>query len=142
MRFFIGFKKNAEAAAEAFADMLQWREKNDVNEIRRRIMGGLQPHQFPRYAVVRRFYPLLKTGTGAAWCWAAVCCCRVLQLLHAAAFLPALSSFTLHDAPLCVRLAFEIAQANMRVCFQTFHVRARALSHTHTLARVYALSLA
>ena len=46
--------------------MLKWREEHDVNEIRKRIMGGLQPEQFPRYAVVRRFYPLLKTGSGAA----------------------------------------------------------------------------
>ena len=77
MRFFIGFKKNAEMAAQAFAEMLHWREKHDVNEIRKRIMDGLQPHQFPRYTVVRRFYPLLKTGSGAARCWAAVCCCVV-----------------------------------------------------------------
>ena len=77
MRFFIGFKKNAEMAAQAFAEMLHWREKHDVNEIRKRIMDGLQPHQFPRYTFVRRFYPLLKTGSGAARCWAAVCCCVV-----------------------------------------------------------------
>ena len=94
MRFFIGFKKNAEAAAQAFAEMLQWREKHDVNEIRKRIMEGLQPHQFPRYTVVRRFYPLLKTGSGAArGCdvllrCAAAAPCRVQQLFHAAAFLP------------------------------------------------------
>ncbi len=66
LRFFIGFKKNEAAAAEAFAAMLKWREEHDVNEIRKRIMGGLQPEQFPRYAVVRRFYPLLKTGSGSA----------------------------------------------------------------------------
>uniref|UniRef100_A0A7S0EI57 CRAL-TRIO domain-containing protein n=1 Tax=Hanusia phi TaxID=3032 RepID=A0A7S0EI57_9CRYP len=63
LRFFIGFKKNPQTAAEAVIEMLDWRAKNNINEIRRKIIGGLQPEQFPRYETVRRFYPLLKTGT-------------------------------------------------------------------------------
>lgn len=68
MRFFIGFKKNCEAAAEAFASMLAWRETHGVNEIRKKILGGLVPEQFPRYTAVRRFYPLLKTGVDSNGC--------------------------------------------------------------------------
>jgi len=62
LRFFIGFKRNAPVAAEAFGKMLQWRKDNKINEIRDKIMGGLQPEKFPRYEQLRRFYPLLKTG--------------------------------------------------------------------------------
>jgi len=62
MRFFIGFKKDCDNAAVAFKDMLEWREEHDVNAIRKRLLGGLLPEQFPRYTAVRRFYPLLNTG--------------------------------------------------------------------------------
>jgi hypothetical protein len=62
LRFFLGFKKQSRVAANAFGEMLDWREKNDANSIRAKIMGGLEPEQFPRYEQVRRFYPLLKTG--------------------------------------------------------------------------------
>jgi len=63
LRFFLGFKKNPDAAANAFGEMLEWRDKNGVNDIRKKILGGLDPVEFPRYEQVRRFYPLLKTGT-------------------------------------------------------------------------------
>jgi hypothetical protein len=62
LRFFLGFKKQPDVAANAFGDMLEWREKNDANGIRAKIQGGLEPEKFPRYEQVRRFYPLLKTG--------------------------------------------------------------------------------
>eukprot|EP00285_Hemiselmis_virescens_P010365 CAMPEP_0173381878 /NCGR_PEP_ID=MMETSP1356-20130122/4313_1 /TAXON_ID=77927 ORGANISM="Hemiselmis virescens, Strain PCC157" /NCGR_SAMPLE_ID=MMETSP1356 /ASSEMBLY_ACC=CAM_ASM_000847 /LENGTH=344 /DNA_ID=CAMNT_0014335925 /DNA_START=179 /DNA_END=1210 /DNA_ORIENTATION=- len=62
LRFWVGFKKNCAVAAEAFRKMLQWRKDKKINDIRDKIMGGLQPEQFPRYEQLRRFYPLLKTG--------------------------------------------------------------------------------
>jgi hypothetical protein len=68
LRFFIGFKKNCEAAAEAFHKMLAWREAHDVNDIRKKIMGGMVPEQFPRYTSLHRFYPLLKTGADKNGC--------------------------------------------------------------------------
>ena len=37
IRFFIGFKRNCDNAADAFQKMLQWREDNDVNEIRKKV---------------------------------------------------------------------------------------------------------
>lgn len=55
MRFFIGFKKNPESAADAFAGMLEWREKNEINAIRKKILDGLVSEQFPRYSAVRRY---------------------------------------------------------------------------------------
>mmetsp|Transcript_6161 Transcript_6161/g.12160 ORF Transcript_6161/g.12160 Transcript_6161/m.12160 type:complete len:411 (-) Transcript_6161:268-1500(-) len=68
LRFFVGFKKNPEAAAEAFEAMLKWRADNGINDIRKKLMEGLQPDQFPRYDQVRRFYPLLKCGKDKHGC--------------------------------------------------------------------------
>uniref|UniRef100_A0A7S0MDF4 CRAL-TRIO domain-containing protein n=1 Tax=Cryptomonas curvata TaxID=233186 RepID=A0A7S0MDF4_9CRYP len=68
LRFFIGFKRSATAAAEAFAEMMDWRAKNNINAIRTQILGGLTPEQFPRYEQIRRYYPLLKTGEDKNGC--------------------------------------------------------------------------
>jgi len=68
LRFFIGFKKNPEAGSEAFSDMLAWRKDNGINEIRQKLLNGLEPSEFPRYETVRRFYPLLKCGKDKHGC--------------------------------------------------------------------------
>mmetsp|Transcript_10327 Transcript_10327/g.21222 ORF Transcript_10327/g.21222 Transcript_10327/m.21222 type:complete len:146 (+) Transcript_10327:201-638(+) len=48
--------------------MLTWRKENGINEIRQKLMNGLNPSEFPRYETVRRFYPLLKCGKDKHGC--------------------------------------------------------------------------
>ncbi len=68
LRFYIGFKRNAAAAAEAFGKMLSWRKANNINDIREKILNGMKPDQIPRYEQLRRFYPLFQTGKDKNGC--------------------------------------------------------------------------
>ena len=47
LRFLVGFKYDVEAAAERFQRMLEWAAANDIAAVRAKILGGLQPADYP-----------------------------------------------------------------------------------------------